>query len=390
MKTAAINVNANRPGSSLPVSILLSLPIILIIWFFKTRGRIPELNIEGISASITILYLSTIFFLMQYTGKTYSYRKLLFVSIALCFPIPFISNLIALRGSMSMGAEEILNSTVPFCHLVIPMLVVPAALTKTIIFPGSLFDGYANISMMLGIWIAASLTLGKGWCSWVCFYGGWDEGFSHFSKKKPKLTLNRKWTYFPYAVLIGIVLTSAIGLYPTYCRWICPFKAVTEYNEINSITTLIQMIIFVSLFIGLVIVLPILTGKRVQCTVFCPFVTFQALTNKINIFDIRIDQEKCNNCQRCVSICPTMSIEEKHIQKGRTGTMCNKCGRCVDTCTKGAITYHIKGTKIGVRPVIARNIYLYTAFVFVATMGSGMISGAVQKVLLLITTGSMI
>ncbi len=390
MKSLAIRADGSVEWKKLVNAILLSLPAFLIIWFFSTRGRIPAPDIEGMSNLIAILYLSALFFLMQYTGKTYAYRKLLFVSIALCFPIPFISNLIAARGSMTINAEELLSSSVPFCHLVIPMVIVPAALSKTIIFPGSLFDGYASISAMLAIWIAASLALGKGWCSWVCFYGGWDEGFSHFGRKKPILKLDRKWTYLPYAVLIGIILMSAITLSPTYCEWLCPFKTVTEFEEVNSVKTAVQAVIFVSLFIGLVMVLPILTGKRVQCTVLCPFVVFQSLTNKINIFDIRIDKEKCKNCRACVKICPTISIQEKHIQKGKTGMTCNKCGRCVDNCPKGAVTYHIKGTKIGLKPGIARNIFLYSALVFVATMGSGMIAGAVHKILLLITTGSMI
>ncbi|MCP4575541.1 MAG: 4Fe-4S binding protein [Deltaproteobacteria bacterium] len=390
MKSLAIRTGGTVEWKKLVNSILLSLPAFLILWFFTTRGRIPEPDIEGMSALISILYLSILFFLMQYTGKTYSYRKLLFVSIALSFPIPFISNLIAARGSMTINAEELLSSSVPFCHLVIPMVFVPAALSKTIIFPGSLFDGHANISMMLAIWIAASIALGKGWCSWVCFYGGWDEGFSNFGGKKRMLKLDRKWTYLPYAVLIGIILTSAISLSPTYCQWLCPFKAVTEFHEVNSVTAAIQFFIFASLFIGLVMVLPILTGKRVQCTVLCPFVVFQALTNKINIFDIRIDKDKCKNCKTCIRLCPTISIQEKNLQKGKTGMTCNKCGRCVDNCPKGAVTYHIKGTGIGVNPAIARNVFLYAALVFVATMGSSMIAGAVNKILLLITTGSMI
>jgi hypothetical protein len=62
----------------------------------------------------------------------------------------------------------------------------------------------------------------------------------------------------------------------------------------------------------------------------------------------------------------------------------------VDSCPKGAVRYHIKGTGIGVRPETARYLFMFTAFIFVATMGSGMIAGAVHKVLLLVTTGSMV
>ena len=382
--------NRTDTVKSITRAVLLTLPVFIVIWFLNTRGRFPEATLEGVSITISLVFMATIFFLMQFSGKTYKYRKLFFVMVAVCFPIPFISHYIEIRGSMTFNMDEILSSTIPFCHLVIPMIIAPAALTKTIIFPGSLIEGYASISSMLIIWIGASLALGKGWCSWICFYGGWDEGFTYLSKKKPTLKLDKKWTYLPYAVLIVIVLTSAASLSPTYCEWLCPFKAVTEFEAITSIKVLVQTIIFASLFILLVIVLPILTGKRAQCSVLCPFAAFQAFTNKINIFDIRIDAEKCKSCKTCIKTCPTISIDENSRAQGKTRITCTKCGRCVDDCRKDAAQYHIKGTGINIKPELARNLFLYPAFIFGTTIGGGMIAGAIHRILMFVTTGSMI
>ena len=111
---------------------------------------------------------------------------------------------------------------------------------------------------MVVLWLGTSLALGRGWCSWGCFYGGLDEGFSRVLKKPVIKKIDRKWIYLPFAVLLVIVLTSALTLSPTYCEWLCPFKAVTEFAEVTSLTAVVQTVIFVSLFIGLVIVLPIL------------------------------------------------------------------------------------------------------------------------------------
>jgi hypothetical protein len=30
---------------------------------------------------------------------------------------------------------------------------------------------------MLALWVGATLILGRGWCSWGCFFGGIEEGF---------------------------------------------------------------------------------------------------------------------------------------------------------------------------------------------------------------------
>lgn len=121
-----------------------------------------------------------------------------------------------------------ISGETPFCHLVIPMIIVPVAVTRTIIFPGSLLEGFANVASMIVLWLGVSLALGRGWCSWGCFYGGLDEGFSRVLKKPVIKKIDRKWIYLPFAVLLVIVLTSALTLSPPYCEWLCPFKAVTS------------------------------------------------------------------------------------------------------------------------------------------------------------------
>ena len=37
---------------------------------------------------------------------------------------------------MVLTVENVLSGDTPFCHLVIPMIIIPAVLTRTIIFPG--------------------------------------------------------------------------------------------------------------------------------------------------------------------------------------------------------------------------------------------------------------
>jgi polyferredoxin len=159
---------------------------------------------------------------------------------------------------------------------------------------------------------------------------------------------------------------------------------------VTSATVLVQTVIFVALFVGLVIVMPILTKRRTQCGLFCPMGAFQSLTNKLNIFDIRIDPEKCVPCGRCENLCPTFSLDRESIKKGGTSITCTKCGRCVDACPKDAISYHIKGTPVGAKSKIARMMFVYPAFLLLAIMGSGMIAGTTYRMLLLVTTGSMI
>ncbi len=368
---------------------LLCIPMLLLTGLM-VMGQAGETNpLYLLSLVIVYLFLNGLFFLMVYTGKTYVYRTVFFVAIAIGLIIFFFIHVTETRGSIIVTEANMLAGEVPFCHLVIPMVIVPALFTRTIIFPGSLLTGFASIAGMIVIWIGATLVLGRGWCSWACFYGGLDDGFSHVLRKPRIKHINPRWTYLPYAVLAGIVLTSALTLSPTYCEWLCPFKTVTEFGEINSWLAVIQTVIFVSLFMGLVVVLPILTRRRIQCGLFCPFGAMQSFLNKINVFEVRIDRNKCVDCGRCIRTCPTFSLDEESVQQGRTRITCTKCGQCVDSCPKSAISFHIKGTRVGVRPGLARMLFIYPAFLFGATLGMGMMAFALWRILKLLTTGSV-
>jgi ferredoxin-type protein NapH len=343
-----------------------------------------------VALAVTYLFINTLFVLMVVTGRTDRYRSILFVTFAVLFVVSFIANLIEVRGSMALSQADMLQGRTPFCHMVIPMTIIPAALTRTIIFPGSILEGFASIASMFVIWIGVSLALGRGFCSWGCFFGGMDEGFSRILRKPVIRKIAGYWTYFPYAFLGVVALWSAVTLAPQYCAWFCPFKTVTEFEAVTSATVLIQTVIFVSLFAGLVVVLPLLSKRRIQCGLFCPMGAFQSFTNKVNVFDVRINKDLCNGCQKCVRACPTFSLDADSLEKGRPRMSCMKCGKCVDECPQGAISYHVKGTPNGSRPDAARMLFVFPAFLFLATFGGGMIVGGIYRILLLVTTGRMI
>ncbi len=372
-------------------AIALTLPLALLMAMMITGGRpAPTETRQLIGMMVAYVFTVGIFFLIVFTGRTHRYRSALFIGYAVSFVLTFIPGLIETRGSMAVTQSDMIQGQTPFCHMVIPTTLIPAAVSRTIIFPGSMLEGFASIGTMLVLWLGASVALGRGWCSWVCFYGGLDEGFSRIGRKPILKNISRKWTYLPFAILVAIVLLSAATLSPMYCAWLCPFKAVTEFEAVTSSIILVQTIIFVALFAGLVVVGPILTKRRTQCGLFCPMGAFQSFTNKANIFDIRVDPDKCVQCGRCETSCPTFSIDRETIKKGKTRMTCTKCGRCVDECPKGAVSFHIKGTPVGVRSQIARMAFVYPAFLVLAIMGSGMISVAVYRLLLLATTGSLV
>jgi polyferredoxin len=336
-----------------------------------------------IAGVLSMLFMVTLFFLMMRTRQTYRWRRVFFVALGFLFPIGFIYDLIAVRGSMSIPIERMLSGDTPFCFMVIPMMILPAALFRTIVFPGSILPSASNphaVAVMVGLWLAAALVLGKGWCAYGCFFGGIEEGFAAVARKARIKNIAARWRLVPWAVLVAIVLLSLALFEPVYCSWLCPFKAVTEFPEVNSVERGVQAGIFVALFLGLVVVLPLLTKKRTQCAFFCPFGAFQSLFNKVNIFDIRVNREKCGDCVLCRRDCPTMALDVASIAAGRTLLSCMRCGACVDSCPKDAAVWHIKGTELAVAPERARLLYLYAAWAFATMFGGSIIAGSLEKI----------
>ncbi len=375
---------AGQSRRSVKRSLLLTLPIFLwsLLMFsrvFQVPGIAPK-----IAALLTAAFMVFLFFQMVRTFETHRWRRYFFAALGFLVPVGFIWDLISLRGSMSLSTEQMLAGDTPFCFLAIPMMILPAALSKTVLFPGSILPSDSNphaIATMVGLWMAATLVLGKGWCSYGCFFGGIEEGIAGFAKKPRWTRIDRRWRWMPWAVLAAVVLLSWATLEPTYCTWLCPFKAVTEYVEVSSLETAFQAGIFLSLFMGLVVVLPFATKKRTQCSFLCPFGAFQSIFNKTDVFEIRVDTAKCVDCVICEKECPTFSITRESAKASKPLMSCMKCGACVDACRKDAVHWHIKGTKVGVAPERARLLYLYGAWGFAVMFGGSIIAGTLEKLI---------
>jgi ferredoxin-type protein NapH len=360
-------------------SLLLTFPI--FIWSLLMMGFHPGANFDPVSiiaAILTTLFMTVLFFMMMRTHSTYRWRRIFFVSLGILFPIGFIHNLYVMRGSMGIPIEETIAGRTPFCFMPIPLLILPAALTRTLVFPGSIAGG---IAAMVGIWLALTLVMGKGWCSYACFFGGIEEGVAAIPARAKIRKLDPRWRYLPWAVLLAMVLLSLALFEPAYCMWLCPFKAVSEYVAARNTIGLIQNVIFILLFAGLVIVLPFLTKKRTQCAWFCPFGAFQSIFNKISIFEVKIDKDRCKPCLLCQNACPNLSLSKESVARGETLLSCMKCGACVDACPRQAIVWHIKGTQIAWKPERARLMFLYGAWALAIMFGGTIIAQGLATIL---------
>jgi hypothetical protein len=133
-------------GKSFGKSLLYTLPMLLITFMFITGGRPDFTNpAQSLAIIITFLGMNVLFFMMHFTGKTDRFRAVIFIIFALSISFTLIKNMVETRNSMSFSQADIVECKIPFCHLVIPMMIIQAAFNKSIIFTVTIIGGFADI-----------------------------------------------------------------------------------------------------------------------------------------------------------------------------------------------------------------------------------------------------
>lgn len=297
-------------------------------------------SLEKIYIIIYYLIAAISSFFVFYSNKANKIRLFLFSLVALLLVFSFIPTFYNIRGHIGIKAEDI-SEGVPFCHIAIMNNLLSLPILKTLVSPAKLFGPNATFYSMVIIWFWATILIGKGWCSWGCFYGGWDSFFSSI-RKKPLIKVStktiQKLKFVPYAFLILIAVSSLFLFVPVFCSYLCPFKTITEFQQVTNLTSWIVFTISVGGFISFCILMPIFFKIRIWCTYLCPFGAFQGLVGKVfSIFKMKIDKEKCIECKACVSACKVNGITEESLSNKKFTLNCSLCTACLEKCPKKAI-----------------------------------------------------
>lgn len=369
---------------SLGKSLILSLPMMLLTGFLLTGGSPPADWPRRAGLLAVFLVFNAFFFVALRTGRTDRWRAPLFIGVAVLFTVSFMGNMMQLNAARAEFVDFMFRDNVPMCPIVIPMLLVPAALGKTILWPGAITGTYAAVGLMFAIWLVASLALGKAWCGWGCFFGGLDDAFSRLL---PRRLLNppERLKLLPYAVLTIFALLTAASLLPAYCGLVCPVKAASEWPPSEFVLNRALIIVHLTMFAVVTALIPALAKRRAQCAFFCPLGALQNGMGRLSPFEVRVDAARCVKCGVCWRDCPVMAISPDSISAGRTGAECVKCGRCADNCRAGAITFAVKGASL--RPETARLLFLYPAFLFLTGFGGGIAADGIARLIMLAATG---
>jgi polyferredoxin len=206
----------------------------------------------------------------------------------------------------------------PVCIVTKPFLFIYMGKTIPLIF----------FSVLLSI-IILTLLGNKLFCGWVCPVGAIQEIVNRIPlpekfKKKIPFRLSNPIRITLFVAYVGIVLLFGAGI----------------YDYINSFEFLHWDFELVGLIIISTVLLASLVFFRPFCYLICPLGLITWLFEHVSLVKIKVDKDKCTNCEICVdeSPCPAMNpiLESKKIIPD-----CHACGYCVKSCPESAISFKV-------------------------------------------------
>ena len=197
-----------------------------------------------------------------------------------------------------------------------------------------------------GFLILLGVLLGRVICGFLCPFGWFQELLHKIPTKKLSTKKLKPLTYLKYVVLLVMVVllpvlvTNELGMGdPFFCKYLCPqgvLEGAIPLSLANAGIRAALGSLFKWKFIVLLTVIVLsIVFYRPFCKWLCPLGAFYALLNKVSLFQMQVDQNKCVSCGKCAKVCK-MDVD---VTKSPNHTECIRCGMCIRACPTDAVSF---------------------------------------------------
>lgn len=181
--------------------------------------------------------------------------------------------------------------------------------------------------------------LGSLLCGWACPFGFLQDLIAKIPT--PKFNLPQWAGHFRYLILIVMVLAVPYFFGEKHILFICRLcpvgalegampnvakQAFTNSKILWPCT--IKLTILVLLLVAMFFV------RRPWCRLLCPLGAIFGLFNRLSAFFLRLDPQKCNDCQLCHKLCGY----DIKPQINQDSSQCIRCFECTK-CSTQALTF---------------------------------------------------
>ena len=199
---------------------------------------------------------------------------------------------------------------------------------------------------------ASALLLGRAFCGWFCWFGGYQELVAWGIGDRFKIKMPRGVLLYLGAIpFVSLVLK----LYYTWIvNWFDGVPSTFRFDLANvepwggqqtGLSILITLVLY-----GPVLIL--IFGQRAWCRHLCPIGALLKIFSLVRPARVRLVTDGCLGCGKCVRVCD-MEIDvvgELERYGEVRSTNCNVCLQCINQCPNDAIAFTLRRTDISMHP----------------------------------------
>ena len=185
-----------------------------------------------------------------------------------------------------------------------------------------------------GVFLLMVIVANKFICSWGCQLGALQDAIFRLNRdKQDREGLVRQFKV-PFVISNGVRVAFFVAIVASAFLWatdivegIDPFKIFKP-----------QVLGWAGVaFVGATLVLSLFTW-RPWCHFLCPFGLVGWTAEKISLFRIHVDYDKCVACGACEKARPS-TVMGAILKRDRVIPDCFSCGTCLETCPSKAISF---------------------------------------------------
>ena len=205
--------------------------------------------------------------------------------------------------------------------------------TKDLLLTGTVPDLHPAGMFMLIAFLAISLLYRKAFCSWICPIGTlsewlWQLGDSIFGRtfalpRWADIPL-RSLKYILFGLFAYVVVTMPVPDIRAFLA--SPYGLVADVKMLNFFRLMGQTS---ALVIGILLLLSVVV-KNVWCRYLCPYGALTGLVALISPTRIRRNPDACIDCAKCAVACPSGLPVDTALSI--RSAECNACLTCVSVC----------------------------------------------------------
>ena len=204
--------------------------------------------------------------------------------------------------------------------------------------------GVINAGFVFWILVFASVLLvGRGFCGWFCWFGGYLELVEWGIGRKLKIEIPRRVLLYlgaiPFAALAAKVYASLL------VKWLEDFPATFTFRladvepwggQQTGVSILVTLILFGPVLLSVF-------GRRAWCRYLCPIGALLKLFGNGCVGKVRLVSDACIACGKCNRACNMqVDVMADLAAHGEVRSLsCIRCIECTDACPQGAIAFSL-------------------------------------------------